>query len=218
MTTASAKGLKAARGGSLLCAALAAAVVALAAPVEARPLPGLSQFAQGAQPKAEGCPHLLSQAPVRRIPASVGKDKMRLTFVGHATFLLETPAGVKAVTDYNDYVRPADPPTVITMNRAHSTHYTDNPPLGIPHVLRGWDPAGGPAAHDITVQDMRVRNVVTNLRGWSGGTDYHGNSMFVFEASLLCVAHLGHLHHELTQEHLNSSAGLMWRLCRLMVR
>ncbi len=154
------------------------------------------------QQQAEGCPHLLSQAPARIIPAAVGKDQLALTFVGHATFLLETPAGLKAATDYNDYVRPADPPDVITMNRAHSTHFTHNPPEGIRHVLRGWNPRGGAAAHDITVRDMRIRNVVTNLRDWNGGTDYRGNSMFVFEASLLCVAHLGHLHHELTQEHL----------------
>lgn len=154
------------------------------------------------QPQAEGCPHLLSSAPPRVIPAAVGKDQMALTFIGHATFLLETPSGLKVATDYNDYVRPSDPPDVITMNRAHSTHFTHNPPSAIKHVLRGWDPRGGAAAHDVTVRDMRIRNVVTNLRDWNGGTDYRGNSMFVFEASLLCVAHLGHLHHELTQEHL----------------
>ena len=160
-----------------------------------------ARLAQGQAP-AEGCPHLISQGPARVIPAAVGKDQLSLTFIGHATFLLETPAGLKAATDYNDYVRPADPPDVITMNRAHSTHFTQNPPAGIKHVLRGWDPRGGAAAHDIIVKDMRIRNVVTNLRDWNGGTDYRGNSMFVFEASLLCVAHLGHLHHELTQEHL----------------
>ncbi len=154
------------------------------------------------QPHAEGCPHLLSQAPARIIPAAVAKDQMALTFIGHATFLMETPAGLKVATDYNDYVRPADPPDVITMNRAHSTHFTQLPPGGIKHVLRGWDPRGGAAAHDVTVKDMRIRNVVTNLRDWNGGTDLRGNSMFVFEASLLCVVHLGHLHHELTQEHL----------------
>lgn len=163
-------------------------------------LPAGPKMAQ--ETKAEGCPHLLSQAPARVIPAAVGKDQLSLTFVGHATFLFETPAGLKVATDYNDYVRPADPPDVITMNRAHSTHFTHNPPAAIKHVLRGWDPRGGAAAHDITVKDMRIRNVVTNLRDWSGGTDYRGNSIFVFEASLLCVAHLGHLHHELTQEHL----------------
>ncbi len=53
----------------------------------------------------------------------------------------------------------------------------------------------------MTIGDMRIRNVSTNIRGW-GGTEEGGNSIFVFEASQLCVAHLGHLHHELTIEHL----------------
>lgn len=185
--------------GALSIAALCIAALDIGA-AQARPAQNV--FQQFAQQKAEGCPHLMSQAPGRVIPVAVGKDQMRLTFVGHATFELETPSGLRAATDYNDYVRPADPPDVITMNRAHSTHYTDNPPGAIKHVLRGWNPSGGAAAHDVTVRDMRIRNVVTNLRGWGGGTDYHGNSIFVFEASLLCVAHLGHLHHELTQEHL----------------
>ena len=181
--------------------ALSALMAAACLPVHASPLAYAPRFAQE-QPKAEGCPHLLSQAPARVIPAKVEKDQLSLTFVGHASFLLETPEGLKVVTDYNDYVRPPDPPDVITMNRAHSTHFTHNPPPAIKHVLRGWDPRGGAAAHDVTVKDMRIRNVVTNLRDWNGGTDFRGNSMFVFEASLMCVAHLGHLHHELTQEHL----------------
>lgn len=179
----------------------------LMAGVIAGVIAGLAQAAPGGmrlaqEPKAEGCPHLLSWGPAQTRRAAVGKDQLALTFIGHATFLLETPSGLKVATDYNDYVRPADPPDVITMNRAHSTHFTERPPSAIKHVLRGWNPNGGAAGHDVTVRDMRIRNVVTNLRDWQGGTDYRGNSMFVFEASLLCVAHLGHLHHELTQEHL----------------
>jgi L-ascorbate metabolism protein UlaG (beta-lactamase superfamily) len=49
---------------------------------------------------------------------------------------------------------------------------------------------------------MRIRNVVTNIRDWSRGTERDGNSIFVFEAADLCIAHLGHLHHTLTPEHL----------------
>jgi hypothetical protein len=30
------------------------------------------------------------------------------------------------------------------------------------------------------------------------------NSMFVFEVAGLCIAHLGHLHHELTEDHLKA--------------
>ena len=50
---------------------------------------------------------------------------------------------------------------------------------------------------------LRVFNIPTNIRNWGQGTtDYAGNSMFVFETAGLCIAHLGHLHHTLTEEHL----------------
>ncbi|MGL4325097.1 MAG: MBL fold metallo-hydrolase [Beijerinckiaceae bacterium] len=132
-----------------------------------------------------------------------GRDT-RITFVGHSTFLIESPGGVTAATDYNDHVRPAVMPVVATMNRAHSTHFTAAPDPAIQHVLRGWTDSGAPARHDVQVGDMRVRNVATNIRDGSGATDYYGNSIFVFQAAGLCIAHLGHLHHSLSGEHLKA--------------
>jgi L-ascorbate metabolism protein UlaG (beta-lactamase superfamily) len=92
-------------------------------------------------------------------------------------------------------------PDVVTMNNAHDTHFTDNVPTGIRHVLRGWGDADGPARHAVRERDLFVRNVPTNVRDL-GGTRHAGNSIFVFEAADLCIAHLGHLHHTLTPEHL----------------
>lgn len=90
------------------------------------------------------------------------------------------------------------------MNRAHSTHYSEFPDPTIRHVLRGWNPAGGAARHDLQVGDVRIRNLSTNIRDWGGRTQFDGNSIFVFEAAELCVAHLGHLHHTLTPEQLKA--------------
>ncbi len=143
-------------------------------------------------------------APVQfapAIPVAEPGGTVRLTFVGHATFLIESPQGVTIATDYNDYVRPSVVPMIITMNRAHDTHYTELPDPSIAYVLRGWNPDGGPAHHELTVKDVWIRNVPTNIRS-GGGTAYDGNSMFVFEVAGLCIAHLGHLHHLLTAEHL----------------
>jgi L-ascorbate metabolism protein UlaG (beta-lactamase superfamily) len=70
-------------------------------------------------------------------------------------------------------------------------------------VLRGWRDDGKPATYDITYEDVRVRNVPTNIRDWNGGTERNGNSIFIFEVGGLCVAHLGHLHHTLTQQQLD---------------
>ena len=71
-------------------------------------------------------------------------------------------------------------------------------------MLRGWGPTPDqPARHDISLRDVRVRNVPTNIRDWRGGTERHGNSIFIFEIANMCIAHLGHLHHTLTQQQLN---------------
>ena len=157
----------------------------------------------------ENCPGLVAGAPPRAMPAAfnlaaLSADEVRISYAGHSTFTIESPRGIKIATDYNDYVKPRGLPDIVTMNHAHSTHYTDNPDPGIKHVLRGWGPSPDqPARHDLTVGDVRVRNVPTNIRSWSGGTERHGNSIFIFEIANLCIAHLGHLHHTLTQQQLN---------------
>ena len=60
-----------------------------------------------------------------------------------------------------------------------------------------------PARHDVTLKDVRVRNVPTNIRDWRGGTERHGNSIFIYEMANMCIAHLGHLHHTLNQQQLD---------------
>jgi L-ascorbate metabolism protein UlaG (beta-lactamase superfamily) len=124
-----------------------------------------------------------------------------LTFLGHASFLIESPDGVSAITDYNGFNGAGLVPDIVTMNHAHSTHYTDRIAPGVKFVLRGWDTGGGIAQHDVKYRDMRVRNVPTNIRD-GGGTEFGGNSIFIFEAADLCIAHLSHLHHSLAPEHL----------------
>ena len=133
--------------------------------------------------------------------AALAANEVELTFLGHASFLIRSPEGVTAVTDFNGVHRPKFTPDIVTMNNAHSTHYTDHPDPDIKYVLRGWDPAGAMAVHNVTYKDMRIRNVPTNVRD-VGGTRYNGNSIFIFEVGDLCIAHLGHLHHVLTPEHL----------------
>ena len=157
----------------------------------------------------ESCPGLISGNTPRIIPAAfrpaaLTPHQVRITYIGHSSFLLESPQLVRIVTDYNGYNRPAMLPDVVTMNHAHSSHFTETPDPGIAHVLRGWGPSPDkPARHGLQVKDVHIRNVPTNIRSWSGGTERHGNSIFIFEMGSLCVAHLGHLHHTLTQQQLN---------------
>jgi L-ascorbate metabolism protein UlaG (beta-lactamase superfamily) len=133
--------------------------------------------------------------------AALPAGAVKLTFLGHSSFWIESAAGATAVTDFNGMILPPGIPDIVTMNNAHSTHYTDFVDPAIKHVLRGWDPKGGVALHDVTELDMHVRNVPTNVRDL-GGVRTNGNSIFVFEVADLCIAHLGHLHHLLTDVHL----------------
>src|SRR5687768_7228400 len=49
------------------------------------------------------------------------KSSVTITYVGHSTYQIETPADVVIATDYNGVYRPPRLPTVVTMNRAHTT-------------------------------------------------------------------------------------------------
>jgi L-ascorbate metabolism protein UlaG (beta-lactamase superfamily) len=163
----------------------------------------------GSKPEMrESCPGMVAGDVPRAIPvaarlAALASDQVRITFIGHATFLIESPRLVRIATDYNDYVKAPVMPDIVTMNHAHSTHYTDSPDAAIKYVLRGWRDDGKPASYDISYEDVRVRNVPTNIRDWNGGTERNGNSIFIFEVAGLCIAHLGHLHHTLTQQQLD---------------
>lgn len=170
--------------------ALALIAAVFSAPARAEEVACLSHVAENA-------------GPFRIIKAALKAEEVSLTFVGHSTFLLESAKGVRIATDYNDYVKPNAIPDIATMNRAHDTHFTHNPDKRITHVLRGWSDSGPRAVHDLTFHDVRVRNVPTNIRSYNG-TERYGNSIFVFEIAGLCIAHLGHLHHTLTPEHLKA--------------
>ena len=170
--------------------------------------------AQGTAPAAakpemtESCPGLVAARPSFVQPAAfrlaaLERDQVRISYIGHSTFLIESPQLVRIATDYNDYVKPPVLPDIVTMNHAHTTHYSDHPDPSIKHVLRGWAGDEKPARIDLQYKDVRVRNVPTNIRNWDGGTERHGNSIFIFEVANLCIAHLGHLHHTLTQQQLN---------------
>ncbi|MBA4784663.1 MAG: MBL fold metallo-hydrolase [Rhizobiales bacterium] len=130
------------------------------------------------------------------------REEVRITYVGHSTYFIETPGGVGIATDYTGVYRPSRLPDVVTMNKAHSTHFTLNPDAGIEQVLQGWsDVPGEKVQHNVVVGDAYIRNVATDIRSWGGDLEENGNSIFIFEIAGLCIGHLGHLHHELTESH-----------------
>ncbi len=156
--------------------------------------PGLARIAHAdCTPIASARP-LVQYAAFEKVPAG----SLRITFLGHASFEIKSPEGTRAVTDYNGYILPSRVPDIATMNNSHRGHYTDAPDPAIKHVLHGWS-TDGVARYNILVGDLRVRNVPTNLEDW-GGKTVNGNSVFVFEAAGLCVAHISHVHHRLSAD------------------
>jgi L-ascorbate metabolism protein UlaG (beta-lactamase superfamily) len=132
--------------------------------------------------------------------------EVEITYAGHSTYFIDTPGGLRIATDYSGAYQVGRVPDVVTMNRAHSTHYSLNPDKRIAHVLHGWGADGKPAVISERIGDTLIRNVTTDIRRYFGddsGTDMirDGNSIFIFEVAGLCIGHLGHLHHKLDDSH-----------------
>ena len=136
--------------------------------------------------------------------AAAETNEVTITYAGHSTYILETPRNVTIATDFSGAYTAGKSPNVVTMNRAHSTHYTLSPDPRIAHVLRGWGEDGQPARHAIVIGDVLIRNVTTYIRAYrfdSEALQKDGNSIFIFEVAGLCIGHLGHLHHPLDETH-----------------
>lgn len=132
--------------------------------------------------------------------AAAAGDEVSITYAGHSTYVLETPAGVRIATDFSGYYGSNPVPDVATMNKAHSSHHTLYPDPAIRYVLQGWGTESEPAKHSLVVDDVYIRNVTTDIRRF-GYAEKDGNSIFIFEVAGLCIGHLGHLHHPLDNSH-----------------
>lgn len=160
---------------------------------------------------AQGLPQV-TYANLTPVQSTTSDGEVTITYAGHSTYLIDTPAGVRIATDFSGVYGASPPPRVATMNKAHRTHYTDMPDARIEHVLRGWNPEGGAARHALVVDDVYIRNVPTDIRRW-GELERDGNSIFIFEVADLCIGHLGHLHTRLN----DAQYGAIGRLDVLMV-
>ncbi len=144
--------------------------------------------------------------PVGFREAAAKPEEVAITYAGHSTYYIDTPGGVRIATDFSGAYRTGRLPDVVTMNRAHSTHYSLFPDPRIPYVLHGWGDDGQPAKIDQRIGDVYIRNVTTDIRRYFGDDSStemikDGNSIFIFEVAGLCIGHLGHLHHKLDESH-----------------
>jgi len=144
--------------------------------------------------------------PVSLRRTAAKADEVTITYAGHSTYYIDTPGGVRIATDFSGAYTTGRLPDIVTMNRAHSTHYSLFPDPRIPHVFHGWTDDGSPARINERIGDVLVRNVTTDIRRYfmddsSSEMIKDGNSIFIFEVAGLCIGHLGHLHHKLDDTH-----------------
>jgi L-ascorbate metabolism protein UlaG (beta-lactamase superfamily) len=181
--------------------ALFATLIATAVPAVAQ------QAARGSECLAMANGPRATPVSLRRAAAAAAAaDQVAITYAGHATYFIDTPGGVRIATDYSGVYQVGRLPDVVTMNRAHSTHYTLTPDPRIPHVLHGWGEDGKAAQIFERIGDVLIRNVTTDIRRYYGDTSgidmiKDGNSIFIFEVAGLCIGHLGHLHVKLDDTH-----------------
>src|SRR3979490_30585 len=165
--------------------ALLALLSWLIAPAAAQDAPRGSECLamSNAQPRA---------TPVSLRSAAAEPEEVAITYAGHSTYYIDTPGGVRIATDFSGAYRTGRLPDVVTMNRAHSTHYSLFPDSRIPHVLHGWGDDGQPAKISLRVGDVFIRNVTTDIRRYFGDDSNgemmkDGNSIFIFEGAGLCI-------------------------------
>ena len=166
--------------------------------------------AQQQQPLRSEC-LAMADLPPRATPVSLRRiaakaEEVTISYAGHSTYYIESRDGVRIATDYSGAYKIGRLPDVVTMNRAHSTHYSLNPDRGIGHVLHGWGDDGKPAYINKRFGDVHIRNVTTDIRPYTMDDSHNalvrdGNSIFIFEVAGLCIGHLGHLHHKLDDSH-----------------
>src|SRR6266849_6383112 len=80
----------------------------------------------------------MANAPPRATPVSLRRlaaktEEVAITYAGHSTYYIDTPGGVRIATDFSGAYRTGRLPDVVTMNRAHSTHYTLLPDVARRH-------------------------------------------------------------------------------------
>jgi L-ascorbate metabolism protein UlaG (beta-lactamase superfamily) len=161
-------------------------------------------------PRGSECLAMASRPP-RATPVSFTRaaakaDEVAITYAGHSTYYIDTPGGIRIATDFSGAYTTGRLPDVVTMNRAHSTHYSLFPDPRIPLVLHGWNDDGSPARINRRVGDVLIRNVTTDIRRYlfdnsNAEMIKDGNSIFIFEVAGLCIGHLGHLHVKLDDSH-----------------
>jgi L-ascorbate metabolism protein UlaG (beta-lactamase superfamily) len=127
----------------------------------------------------------------------------QLEWLGHSSFLLTSPAGLRILIDPSALYPPSPSPEVVTVSNLHGTHNAVEWVQGKPRVLWGLSPSdGGWNRIAETMEDVSLFNIPSYAsRDLLQESPVH-NSIFVFHVGGFCIVHLGNLRHPLTAQQL----------------
>lgn len=133
---------------------------------------------------------------------------MKLTYYGHATFLLESNGTSILIDPFNEqagYPFPDVRPAAVVVSHEHFDHNYVQVAKGSPKVIRGLRDAGKDWVEvKETVGPVRITTVAT-FHDTSKGSERGKNAMFIFETEDLRVVHAGDLGHPLSAEQVRAA-------------
>ncbi len=127
---------------------------------------------------------------------------VRLEWLGHSSFLLTSPTGVRILTDPHAFYSLREAPDAVTVSNLHVTHSDVRGLPGNPRLLWGLTREQGWNRLALMIGDIGVFNVPSYTSRVEPEQSPIQNSMFVFRTGGLCIAHLGNLRHPLTPQQL----------------
>jgi L-ascorbate metabolism protein UlaG (beta-lactamase superfamily) len=128
---------------------------------------------------------------------------VQLEWLGHSSFLMTSPDGLRVLIDPSALYPPSPTPDVVTVSNLHGTHSAVEWVKGSPRVLWG-----------LSLPDARWNRIATTIRdvslfiipSYASRTQLEEspvqNSIFVFRTGGFCIVHLGNLRHPLTAQQL----------------
>ncbi len=117
------------------------------------------------------------------------RGEVRLRFLGHSSFLISAPGGARAVMD--PYVVPVlnPPPEAVTVSNFHETHAMTGPYEEKAEIFFGVTKEGAANPIDRKFGNLRIASF-PQVDG-SEKFSIVLNTIYVFQAGGLCVAHFG---------------------------
>jgi L-ascorbate metabolism protein UlaG (beta-lactamase superfamily) len=151
------------------------------------------------QNRPEGIPFV--RVALKRA-ADSSENPVLLTWLGHSSFLLTSPAGLRLLIDPSAWHPLSGVPDVVTVSNLHGTHRAVEPRMSSAEILWGMHPEQGWRRIVLTIRDVELFNIPSYASPEMTQNSAIHNSIFVFRVARLCIVHLGNLRHVLTQQQL----------------